>query len=211
MKHVYLFRHGQTNINATQATHSSPSDPLSEKGRLQAEHIAERCAKLPLQVLVTSPYTRARETAGYISKKTGLEPIENPLVHECLFISKYFNQPRSAESAAALKEIIDHWGEKGFRVADEENYQDIYERATKALSSLAAMPHDHIGVVTHGLFLRHMIGVALIGENYTPTISSIFARSMDNENTGMSVLRYDEERPHNPWMLWVFNDHAHLG
>lgn len=173
--------------------------------------IAERCAKLPLEVLITSPYARARETAEFISKKTGLTPIENDSIHECLFLSKYFKQPRSPESAALLKEIIDHWGEKNFRVGDEENFEDICERATKALSFFISLPQEHIGVVTHGLFLRHLIGVAVLGKHYTPEISSIFARSMDNENTGMSVLRYRENMPENPWMLWVFNDHAHLG
>jgi broad specificity phosphatase PhoE len=211
MKHIYLFRHGETEINASPVIHSSPDNPLSKKGHIQAEHIAERCTKLPLEVLLTSPYTRARETAEHISKKTGLQPVENELFHECEFISKYFSQPRTPESAALLKEIISHWGEKDFRVDDEENFHDIYTRATQALDALVALPEEHIGVVTHGLFLRHLIGVALLGDHYTPAISNIFARSMDNENTGMSVLRYKEDRPENPWMLWVFNDHAHLG
>jgi hypothetical protein len=30
------------------------------------------------------------------------------------------------------------------------------------------------------------------------------------ENTGLSVIEYDKKKK-NPWWVWIWNDHAHLG
>jgi probable phosphoglycerate mutase len=210
MKRIYFVRHGQTAINALPLTHSSPENPLNEKGHAQAEFIAERCSKLPIEALISSPYERARQTAGHIKEKTGLTPVESDLFGECRFISSYFDKTRTEESEAALAEIIAHWGED-FHVADEENFADIFMRARKALDFLVARPEQNIGVVTHGLFLRQLVGVGLFGENYTPEISNVFLKSLDTINTGLTVMQYDENNSKHPWMLWVWNDHAHLG
>ncbi len=180
MKHVYFVRHGETDVNASPVIHSSPTNPLNERGHAQAEFIAARCTKLPLEVLISSPFTRARQTAEHIAQKTGLQPIESDLFGECQFISMYWDKPRSEESAHALKEINDHWGDPDFHVSDEENFKDINERAQKALAFLAIRPEEQIGVVTHGLFLRHIVGKALFGDLYTPEMSNIFVSLLRN-------------------------------
>ena len=58
--------------------HSDPGDPdelrqLSSKGRRQARQLGERLAELELDVVLSSPLLRARETAAAIAKATGAE------------------------------------------------------------------------------------------------------------------------------------------
>ena len=58
--------------------HSDPAEPdalrpLSEKGREQARELGERLASEPLDVVLTSPLLRARETGAAIGKAAGVE------------------------------------------------------------------------------------------------------------------------------------------
>jgi broad specificity phosphatase PhoE len=209
MKYVYFVRHGETEVNVKQLNHSYPGDELTERGKEQAEFIAARCSKLPLQVLVTSTYTRAKQTANYIAQKTGLNPEESDLFTEVHFISKYWNKVRTLESEAALKSIHDNWGVPDYRVGDEENYEDIIARATKALNFLIQKPEEHIGVVTHGQFMRNLVAQALFGESITPHIQNAFARGFHVENTSLTILRYAPETEV-VWRVMTWNDRAHL-
>lgn len=210
MKKIYFVRHGETEVNATQLTHSSPTNPLSEKGRQQAEFIATRMSKLPLEALITSIFTRAKETAEAISKKTGLPAEPSELFGEALFISKYWDQPRTPESLLAYKNIYAHWGVPGYHEGNEENFEEVIERADKALSFLAQRPETHIGVVTHGLFLKTLLARALFGKDVTPKEQTAFAVGLLTQNTGLTIMNYTPEGE-TLWQLWTWNDHAHLG
>jgi broad specificity phosphatase PhoE len=47
-----------------------PTSPLTEKGQEQAQMIAKRAARLYFDALISSPFTRARETAEAIARAT---------------------------------------------------------------------------------------------------------------------------------------------
>jgi probable phosphoglycerate mutase len=69
-KIVYFVRHGQSVDNGLPVFQSINS-PLSENGNNQAISIANRLSALQFESLISSPIQRAKETAAYISKKTG--------------------------------------------------------------------------------------------------------------------------------------------
>lgn len=68
---VYLIRHADRLRDGER----TPVSPLSEKGIRQAEAVAKRVAKLGIDVIYSSTYERAYETARIISKKLD-KPIE---------------------------------------------------------------------------------------------------------------------------------------
>ena len=83
------------------------------------------------------------------------------------------------------------------------------ERARKALDYLARMEEKNILVVTHDRFMRYVIAHALFGSELTPREATKFVRAFHMENTGLSILCYDEKEAL-PWWVWVWNDHTHL-
>ena len=213
MKTIYFVRHGETNANVGDL-HGSASDLLTEKGHEQAKFIAERCTKLPLEALIVSPFERTKQTAHYITERTGLVSEECDLFIENRFVTKYESRPRLEEGEAkqALDLITKNWGTPGYHVGDEKNFEELISRTNKALAFLAARKEEHVAVVTHGAFLRNMIGVAMCGELFTPEISNVFYRSLRvMENTALSVFTFDETKQENQWSLKIWNDHAHLG
>jgi serine/threonine-protein phosphatase PGAM5 len=64
---IYLVRHGEQQ----DAEHGLPDGPLSERGVLQAEAIADRLAAVPFTGAWHSPLQRAEETAGIIQSRLG--------------------------------------------------------------------------------------------------------------------------------------------
>jgi broad specificity phosphatase PhoE len=210
LKYVYFVRHGES-VGNVGNLHSHPDQELTETGHKQAAFIAERCSKLPLQALIASTYTRAQQTAHYISEKTGLSIESSDLFVECKFLSKHWAKPSDdPEAQAALQQIFDNWGKPGYRLGDEENFEDVSSRADAALQLLAERPEEHVGVVTHGLFLRNLVARALFGKELTAQQANVFYWSFRTKNTGLTILLHDEAKKPLPWTLWVWNDHAHL-
>ncbi len=212
MKKVYFVRHGESESNAgnLRGTHETP---LTEKGREQAAFIAERIAKLPVDILVSSTMTRACDTAGYIAEKIAKDIQFSDLFVEARTALEIRGKPRDSEEAIRVTKLFfENFGKPDWRYSDEENFFDLKERAAKALEFLAARPEENIAVVTHGFFMRIVIAYAVFGEKLTATECQQFTRTFHMENTGLSILGHDPaEDALWPWWLWVWNDHAHLG
>jgi len=210
-KRIYLVRHGESEGNIGNL-HGHPDHALTPKGHSQAEFIAARCAKLPVEALISSTFLRAQETASYIGKVLGKEAELSDLFVEVQAPSNLRNKPRDdAETTEAETILRANFGVEGFRYEDADNFEDIKTRAGRALELLSARPEENILVVTHGYFMRLLIAYALFGAELTPREAQRFVRTFHMENTGLTVLGYDASQDLTPWWLWVWNDHAHLG
>src|SRR5512138_1428449 len=77
---VFL-RHGESVGNAESRFQGQADYPLTDVGRLQAQTLAERWKRegMRLDVAITSPLARARETAEIISQLLGVPVEEDPI------------------------------------------------------------------------------------------------------------------------------------
>jgi broad specificity phosphatase PhoE len=211
MKKIYFVRHGESEGNAGPIRQTALT-PLTERGKSQATYVAAQCAKLPVEVIISSTMTRAKQTAEIILKK-----VARPIEYSDLFIerrrpSEVLGKRQDDPNALlAEKEIKLHFHEPGWRFSDEENFDDLKQRAGKALKYLAERSEENILVVTHGFFMRIVIAYILFGENLTGDECVKCIRKFHMENTGITVLGYDHKDEKSPWWLWIWNDHAHLG
>ena len=74
MGRVLLVRHGQTTWNRAGRVQGWAPTPLTERGRAQAEALADHLAtEGDLDLLRASDLRRALETAEYVARATGLE------------------------------------------------------------------------------------------------------------------------------------------
>lgn len=71
---TYLIRHAESLKNKDGLDRTSET-PLSENGYKQAESIAQRIKKIPIDVIYSSSYLRAQQTAEIVSKEID-KPIE---------------------------------------------------------------------------------------------------------------------------------------
>ena len=64
-----LVRHGETDWNAIKKAHGHEDIPLNDKGREQAKKTAKNLNGQKFDIIITSPLSRAKETAEIISKE----------------------------------------------------------------------------------------------------------------------------------------------
>lgn len=82
---LLLVRHGETPTTGTVLPGRAPGLHLSDRGRAQAERVAERLAGLSVDAVYSSPLERACETAEPTAAGTGLEVNHDAGLLECDF------------------------------------------------------------------------------------------------------------------------------
>lgn len=78
MTRVYLVRHGTTDWNKEEIFRGRVDCKLNETGQAEARALAEYFRKIPLDVIYSSPLSRAQETAQVIAGARGLRLIPDP-------------------------------------------------------------------------------------------------------------------------------------
>lgn len=210
--HLYFVRHGESNSNADTIARG-PASTLTEKGKREAEEVAKRIERIGVDALVVSPYIRTLETAVPIHERTGLLIEENPLLIELRTPSSHVNQDRTDPVIYEERQaILTAFGITDFKHSDEETFDEMKERTIKAIESLRAHPADRLCVVTHGIFLRMLFLVFLLGDQFD---GHDFRRTwrLSTSNTGISYIRWTEGEGDwdRGWHIVSWNDSAHLG
>lgn len=217
MKTVYFVRHGESEGNVGSVFQHADS-PLTDHGKKQANFIADRCARLSIDVIISSTQPRAADTARIISEKTKHNVEHNDLFRERKKPSSL--EGKSHTDAEARRINLAWWHSlagEGPRVEDGENFDDLKSRAIKALNYLASKEEESALVVTHGFFLRYLIACALFGPDLSSSELKPFMQGIQTHNTGITVLRhndpgfFEEMGPSPLWTLVTLNDHTHLG
>ena len=210
-KTIYLVRHGESEGNVSETGNMNHS-PLTEKGRKQAEFLAKRCRDLDLKTIVASPLERAKETAQIIASSIKMDIEFSELFVEkrnpSAVLGKVIETP---DQQVIWRALWDNFHIPGFKHSDEENFAELKNRAQKAMDYLASRPEEKILVVSHGVFLRALMALVILGTDLDGRECRQFMALMETHNTGLSVLKYNnEDRFGRTWVLSVWNDHEHL-
>jgi broad specificity phosphatase PhoE len=212
-KEVYIVRHGESESNAD-GVHRGPAPSLTDEGRQQAAFVAERIKAIGVDALVTSPWPRALQTAGFIAEATGLVPEESNLFVERRRPSSAIGKRHdSPEMRQMVKEMFDGYLIPGHRYADEENLDDLRARSHGALEFLRNHPKERIAVVSHGFFMCVLFCQALDPE-FTGRQFQAATKGLGFSNAG--VAHFSLQPPYRQageerWKVVSWNDVAHLG
>lgn len=209
MKIVYFVRHGESLANVARTVQGvGLEEELTERGQKQARVVAERAAHIDFDALLASDLVRAHQTAEHIADITGKEIEFSELFREVQWPSSIVGKPRDGEeSVKFLEEERNNITRPEWRYEDAENFADIKERASGALTLLESHASDTILVVTHGHFLRFVVSMMLMDTKLTPEIWLHLRHALLTVNTGVTVCRLNEA---GRWSLLTWNDHAHF-
>jgi broad specificity phosphatase PhoE len=164
---VVLARHGETNDNLEPLRFQGFTDtPLNHTGRAQAIGLAERLAaehpfgprwESVVRSLWTSDLSRARETAGIVGARLGLQARPDPRLREAN--RGRWEGARFIDIEREEPELYAAWrrapGE--FRFPDGESLLDQQQRVTAALTEIHATGELPALAVCHGGSIRVML------------------------------------------------------
>lgn len=207
MKRIYLVRHGETKYNESNLVQDE-FDTLSSVGKIQSELVANRIKQLSFNILYTSDYIRAIETANIITDfcECGYKPsdIFREVRRPSQFVGLSRNNP---DYLNFLKEANDHIADPSWHYEDEENFHDVMIRVRSAFSIFDSGEGDMV-VVTHGRFLMFLVMYVLSNRELHAGLWKLSAHTMNSSNTGLTIFEYDEDFSH--WRLKTYNDIAHF-
>jgi glucosyl-3-phosphoglycerate phosphatase len=161
-RRLLLLRHGQTAWNAARRVQGQLDAELDETGHRQAAAVAVAIAALAPAALWSSDSVRARDTAAYVAKETGLDPSYDARLRE------YFLAGRQGltheEYAAAAPEEFAAFRQGDFDVVPGgETAAEVSARVLAAVTDLlASIPPGELAVaVSHGAAIRDAVPVLL--------------------------------------------------
>jgi len=184
--HITLLRHGESTGNAENRLQGRSDYPLTETGRAQARALVERwqVEGLTFDATITSPLSRARETAQILSDGLKIPVFElEPLLVE---------RDMGGRSGMTMAEIRANFTDPDFinpyDSIDESGESDwaLYLRGGQALHNILLRPPARYLVVTHGAIMN-MILFAILGITPQPNFQGPRFRL---DNTAFASFRY---------------------
>jgi alpha-ribazole phosphatase/probable phosphoglycerate mutase len=160
-RNILLVRHGRTDWNDTHRFQGRTDIPLNAKGLAQAESVAARLAAWPIDVIYTSPMTRARETAAAIAAPHGKAPVVLDDLAEVNFGSweGLFFEDLQRQDGDRLQK----WLQNPFFCMPEkaETWDSIRVRAERVKETVLRSSNERVVIVSHGGVIRALFTVLL--------------------------------------------------
>lgn len=152
---IHLVRHAESTSNAGLPTQDAASIVLSDKGRLQAEHLATQVMDAP-DLIVVSPYLRTRLTAAPLCEKFPQAPVEEWPVHEFTYLAPAcYAGTTEAERAAPARAYWERLDPEYRDGGLGESFASLIRRVDALHQRLLDLPAPRGTLVfSHGLFIR---------------------------------------------------------
>jgi probable phosphoglycerate mutase len=173
---IHLIRHGETASSGK--TYAGRSDvPLSESGHGQARRIARDLSGHPIALILSSPLSRAVDTARPLAASFGLDPIKEPALMEIDF-GVYEGHPKDALGPKLRKTHA------VTPIPGGESLMDVWARAGRVLefletfhlpptSQIALFGHFWINRLLHGRACGMEFEEACRSRIYRPKTGSV--------------------------------------
>jgi broad specificity phosphatase PhoE len=195
---LILLRHGQTAWNVNGIIQGHAAVPINKRGRQQAEALGKYLRKFSATRLYSSDLVRARLTAEIINATLRLPMTLDSRLRELdagQWQGLRWDQVRDWDPAG----FEEYAGNKrGFRRPNGENYPDLRQRASAALSEyMQRHPNEVVLVMTHGGLIHELL-LNLVGIEPPQTV----------QNASFTPLYFDATTQH--WSVEAIGCTPHL-
>lgn len=185
---ILLIRHGQTNWNIEGRLQGSTDIQLNEQGIMQAELCAQFIKSVQLTTLISSPLSRAKQTAEIIARACHL-----PIIEMDAFREKSFGDAEGLTQMERQEKYVTR------PFPNEELFESLKTRIFEGLNEIAQKYYDQkIAIVTHGGVINCILAVISNGE--VGTNKTIL------HNASISTIRFE----HNHFSIVDVNNIAYL-
>ena len=150
--HLGLFRHGQKDWNINFLLQGVTDIPMNQTGIEQVKLAAQAIKAEDWDVVLTSPLSRARQTAEIIASQNGFPEI----IVEELLIERSFGEAEglSHEQWRAKYSNLDH-------IPGGESRSQLAERSKRLLETISQeLAGKRVLAISHGALIRTLISIA---------------------------------------------------
>lgn len=198
---LYLIRHGATPLSAEDKFSGAANVFLSDIGRSQAEHLAQRLKDDDLTAIYASPLDRTMETADIIAKHHNISPVARDGLRE--ISHGHWEGLSRREVAEGFPDEYEAWESDPFTFApkDGESGISVLARALPVIREIVVNHKDgNVVVVSHKATLRLIIS-SLLGFD-----ARGFRDRLDQAPACLNILDFKDP---SRGRLMLFNDISH--
>ena len=167
MPTLLLIRHGENDfVKSHKMAGRLPGVHLNEKGRKQAQALADALKDVPLKAVYSSPLERAMETAKPIAESHKLKIAQVPELMDT-DIGKWQGKSWKVLGLTKVWKIVQNAPSR-FRFPEGESFVEAQTRCASALEKIIGQhnkPQDIVAVVFHAdpirLSVAHFLGMPL--------------------------------------------------
>lgn len=153
-KFVWLIRHGESTANAGASTLDHRTIPLTEKGRKQAQQVSQFFEQPP-ELIVVSPFTRAKETAAPTIRRFPNVNTEIWSVQEFTYLAPKTCVNTTAEQRRErVNRYWDRLDPDYIDGEDAESFNQLLARAQGVLQEIDRRVLNKIVIFSHAQFIR---------------------------------------------------------
>ncbi len=183
MTRFFIVRHGETEWNRIRRIQGASDIPLNDTGRAQAAAVAEILAAHTFDLIVSSPLSRALETATIIATRLSMP---GPLIDPGIVERNYGDAEGSNSEDLASRYPA------GTEIPGQESREEVTKRSIQVLQDLALRhPEADILLVAHGGVIRSVVEYAAPGLHNEP-ISNCSVHSFRYDQGSLELLAFDD-------------------
>ncbi len=149
VREVWFIRHAESVANAGARTREAPTYPLSELGFRQAAQLAPLLPVEP-DLIITSPYTRARQTAEPVIARFHRTRVEEWPVQEVQYLDPALCVDTTQDERRVLSDAYWEKCDPHFAAPNAESFAGFIGRVADAIGRLANRSERVTFVVCHG-------------------------------------------------------------
>ncbi|MBS0649147.1 MAG: histidine phosphatase family protein [Verrucomicrobia bacterium] len=188
---LHIIRHGQTDWNAEKRLQGHIDIPLNERGKAEAEIIAEEFKNHALGAIYSSPLQRAHTTAQIINRHHAHDIKTHDALKEATYgpyegwtVEEY--HAKGGETLASLK-LRPLRERLHFKIAAEaESYYEVYQRVKPLLDQIIDI---HLGeevlIVSHGRLMGALIAMVAGDDIHDIQIENIGRLTLAGNKSGL--------------------------
>ncbi len=147
---LYLVRHGQTDLNKNHIIQGITNTKLNDTGISQAKNLQKEIDKLNIDLVISSPLVRTKETASIILNNKNIS-----VIYDDRIIERY-----AGDLEGKSDELYDHIKVWNYKLntdlnANIEKMQDLLKRTKLFLEDIKnKYPNKNILIVSHEATIR---------------------------------------------------------
>lgn len=147
---IYLIRHGQTTGDVEDRYGGAYDDELTDKGRAQAQELANKLTNSGIQGLFCSPMIRTKQTAEILKSKLNCEI---KIIEDLRERNKngILTGMTKEEAKVRYPKLVEELKDYRSQIEGAESQDDFAERIKKTFAEATNnQNYSTIGIVTHG-------------------------------------------------------------
>ena len=183
MTRFFIVRHGETEWNKVRRIQGVSDIPLNDTGLQQVHAVAEILYAHSFDAIVSSPLSRARDTARVIAERLGMP---EPEIFQGLIERNY------GDAEGSNGQDLDHLYPPGTEIPGREPRDAVTARALAVLRELALRhPDSDVIAVAHGGVIRSVVEHVAPGQHNEP-ITNCSVHSFRMVAGSLELVAFDD-------------------